>query len=277
MINIPTIPLKSNYVYKETATRKLELTFLEPLIKKYDKAPLLFMTTGGGWHFEERQWMIDFVPVIVERLRNEGFAVASADYRITGDGAKMTDILTDCFDAARYMARYADVFGIDKNRIVTIGHSAGGQIALMLAYAPQDKFKDDLSLTATFNVNVAVGLSPVAVIHDRSFHKLNNLADLYDNEYDEIEIGETEPIHNVSKNCPDTILLTGSLDELIFAKSSELLYEKLKKAGVNVKLLYSNGGCHDYKQIDENIIPSPAFEDIQAEIADLIINHIKRG
>ncbi len=275
MIDIPILPLKKDYIYKETSAKKLELTFLKPLVEKYDKAPVLFMIPGGGWHSETRQSMIDFSPIVVGKLRNEGFAVVAIDYRVTGDGAKMTDILTDCFDAARYMAKYEDVFGVDKNNFVTIGHSAGGHLALMIAYAPQDKFKDDLSMSECFEVKVAVGLSPVAVIHDRSFHILNNLADLYNDENDIEEIGETEPISYVSKTCPPTILLTGTHDDIIYPKSSEVLYEKLRVANINTKLLYSNGGTHDYKPADDDTVPTPSYEENQEECVKFVLEALR--
>ena len=115
-MDIPKGNFKQDLVYKNTAPRDLMLTFLPPLKQKYEKAPVYFIIPGGGWHSEERQSMIDFSAQSVEALRNEGFAVISIDYRVVGEGAVMRDIVTDCFDAARYAAHFADVFKIDKEK-----------------------------------------------------------------------------------------------------------------------------------------------------------------
>ncbi len=256
MIDIPTIPLKKDYIYKETASGNLELTFLEPLVQKYDKAPLLFMIPGGGWHIEYRQWMIDFVPVVVESLRKEGFAVASIDYRVFSDGVCMHDILTDCFDAIRYLVKYAQVFGIDKSSVVTIGHSAGAHLALMVGYAPQNKFYDEKSVIKMFGVKGVVALSPATVLYDKSYHELNDCTDLFDEKTMERDMKAAEPISYVSPSCPPTFLAAGTLDPLIHHTSSELLYDMLKKAGVEAELHISVGGGHDYEQKDDEEVPT---------------------
>ncbi len=170
------------------------------------------MTPGGGWHTEVRQSMLDLLSGAIDKLRNEGFAVASIDYRVADDAAKMFDVLTDCYDALRYLVRNTQIFGIDASSIVTTGRSAGGQLALMLAYAPHDKFRDDNSIIEKFNVKVAAPLSPVAVISDRSYHILNDLADVYNDVNDLSEVGETEPINYVMNS--DSIMSERALREI---------------------------------------------------------------
>ncbi len=267
--------MRHEFVYKEIGEKKLEMSFFEPLKKKYEKAPVLVMIPGGGWVAEVRESMIEFFAVAVEILRNEGFAVASIDYRVMEDKVKMVDIIADCCDAVRYLARNAQELGIDAERIVTTGHSAGGQLALMVAYSPFDKFRDETSVIEKYTVKATAPLSPVAVIYDHSYHILDNLSVLYDDLKDENEVGETEPVSCISEKCPPTIVLTGTMDNIIFPKTSEVLYEKLNNAGAKAKLLYSYGGGHSYEQMDENIAVTPSYEILQEEIVEFILEEIK--
>lgn len=71
-MDIPKGNKQADLIYKTTPQRTLMLTFLPPLTKKYEKAPVYFIIPGGGWHTEERQSMIDFSERSVEALRNEG-------------------------------------------------------------------------------------------------------------------------------------------------------------------------------------------------------------
>ena len=105
-MDIPRGQIKEDLVYKNTPQRDLMLTFLPPIKRRYEKAPVYFIIPGGGWHHEERQSMIEFSIQSVEALRNEGFAVVSIDYRVCGEGVVMSEIIADCFDAARYIAHY---------------------------------------------------------------------------------------------------------------------------------------------------------------------------
>lgn len=263
----------ADLVYKRTPQRDLTLTFLPPLQKKYNKAPLYFLIPGGGWHVENRQSMIDFSIQSVEALRKEGFAVVSIDYRVCGEGVVMREIITDCFDAARYVAHFADTLEIDKDRFVASGHSAGAHLALMLSYAPQEDFQDGYEFTDHFNVKAAAVMSPPTILQDNS---TNNLRDLND-AFVGTEKGEkerTSPISYVTGNCPPTFLSAGTSDYLVFANSSEKLYQKLTACGVDCELLLSIGGGHCFEKIHESIEPSVTMTDVQKEITRFILKHI---
>jgi triacylglycerol lipase len=263
-------------VYKITPRRNLTLTFLPPLSKKFDKAPVYFLIPGGGWHVETRQSMIDFSIQSVETLRKEGFAVVSIDYRVYNDGVVMHEIITDCFDAARYIAHFADTLNVDKNTFITSGHSAGAHLALMLAYAPQNEFQGDYTFVDTFGVKLTAVMSPPTALHDNNTNNLRDLNELFINE-PKGEKERTSPITYVTRDCPTTLLIAGTSDYLVFANSSEQLYQKLSNCGVECKLLLSIGGGHCFEQIHSSITPSLTMEQAQEEISRFVLNNIKRN
>lgn len=261
-------------VYKKTPQRDLMLTFLPPLQKKYAKAPIYFLIPGGGWHVETRQSMLDFSVQSVEGLRKEGFAVVSIDYRVCGEGVVMREIITDCFDAARYVAHFADVFGVDKARFVTSGHSAGAHLALMLAYAKAEEFQGDYEYVDPFQVKATAVMSPPTALHDNNTNNLRNMSALFVG----TEAGEKErmsPITHVTESCPPTFLSAGTSDYLVFATSSEMLYQKLLACGVECELLLSIGGGHCFEKIHERVEPSVTMADVQTEIMRFIREHIE--
>ncbi|MBQ3426734.1 MAG: alpha/beta hydrolase [Clostridia bacterium] len=272
-MDIPKGNIKQELIYKKTAQRDLMLTFLPPVKEKCEKAPVYFIIPGGGWHTEERQSMLDFSAQSVERLRNEGFAVVSVDYRVSGEGVCMREIITDCFDAARYIAHYADRLQIDNESFVLSGHSAGAHLALMLAYSPQEAFCDDYEWSDGFKVKCIAAMSAPTVLYDNSTNNLRNMHEAFLGCDTEKEKEFTSPITHVTENCPPTLLCAGTSDYLVFSSSSERLYKRLKEKNVPCELKLSVCGGHSFEKVHKDIEPSIAMEDIQSAISEFVMRH----
>lgn len=273
-MDIPLDCNKADLTYKVTPQKNLMLTFLPPLIKKYDCSPVYFLIPGGGWHSETRQSMIGFSDTSVQILRNEGFAAVSIDYRVCRQGAVMREIVTDCFDAIRYIVYYADILKIDRQRIYVSGHSAGAHLALMLAYSPSDSFADRTSLNVEndmFKIKAVAALSSPTVLYDSSTHHLLDLKDVFAGCYTLDELKAMSPITYVSKESPPTILCAGTSDYLVFSTSSERLYEVLKANNVKSKIILSVGAGHCFEKVHRETEPSVSLREIQDCIAEYII------
>ncbi len=273
-MDIPKNNSQADLVYKNTPQRDLVLTFLPPLVKKYDLAPVYFLIPGGGWHMEVRQDMINFSTVSVENLRNEGFAVVCIDYRVCGEGVVMREIITDCFDAAKYIAHFADELEIDKEKFVLSGHSAGAHLALMLSYAPGDLFKDDYAFSDEFKVIASVPMSPPTILYNNSTHNLRDLSDVFKDCDTKEEKEKTSPITYITKACPPTLLCAGTSDYLVFANSSEKVYAKLKECNVPCELKLSVGGGHCFEKMHETVEPSVSLLKMQEYITQFVLKYV---
>lgn len=271
MIDIPKNNEFADLVYKNTPQRDLMLTFFPPYEKRFEKSPVYFIISGGGWHTETRQSMIDFSIESEEILRKEGYAVVSIDYRVCKEGVVMHEIITDCFDAARYISHYADVLEIDSDNFVMSGHSAGAHLALMLSYANPDDFKDGYEFDDRFKVKSVAAMSPPTALYDRSTYHLLDIAEVFNDYNDENETKSGSPICYISENCPPTLLCAGTSDYLVFANSSEMVYNKLTECGVKSKLVLSVGGGHCFEKIHDEIEPSVSMSEIQKIIAEFIL------
>ncbi len=94
--------------------------------------PVVLMVHGGCWttSIADRSLM----NWIADDLRKDGVAVWNVDYRgvdLAGGGYPGT--FTDVAEAADQLADAARKFNLDTRRVVAVGHSAGGHLALWLA------------------------------------------------------------------------------------------------------------------------------------------------
>jgi len=98
--------------------------------------PTVLMVHGGCWQsaIADRSLM-DWAAA---DLRAAGFAVWNIDYRgVDRAGGGYPGTFEDVATAAELLASEAARFGLNPNRIVAIGHSAGGHLALWLAARPR--------------------------------------------------------------------------------------------------------------------------------------------
>ena len=91
------------------------------------------------------------------RLAERGFVVAMPQYRGAEESpfpSQVEDILT----AIRFVRAHAGNYGIDPDRIVLMGGSAGAHIALLAAYAGNRFHAPDDDLSIPVNVNGVIDL-----------------------------------------------------------------------------------------------------------------------
>lgn len=273
-MDIPVNNEQKEYIFKEIGEKKLNLLFMPPENDIYDLAPVYFIIPGGGWHMEKKEDMVSCSQKSVDELREKGFAVVAPDYRVTPEGADMEDIISDCFDAARYIAHYADVLKINKEKFVLSGHSAGGHLALMLAYAPQNLFTKNSYLTDKFGVCAVMPMSPPTILYEKDVPMTSVLSILPVLEPTPEIAHKVSPYDHVGESCPPTLLSAGTSDRLVFCNSSELLYKKLRENNVEAELILSLGGGHLFEKMHDGIEPSPAMADMQEEMIKFALKHI---
>ena len=97
--------------------------------------PAVVFIHGGGWGVGTRASVSppldDWSPSAFERIARAGLAVATVDYRLTGE-AIFPAQLHDVKAAVRWLRSQADALGIDAERLVAWGASAGGHLAALV-------------------------------------------------------------------------------------------------------------------------------------------------
>lgn len=92
--------------------------------------PVVVLVHGGCWR--ERY---DAKPLggICSALKAAGLAVWSVEYRRNGNGGGYPQTMLDVAQATDMLREVAAEYHLDLARVITMGHSAGGQLALWLA------------------------------------------------------------------------------------------------------------------------------------------------
>lgn len=185
------------------------------------KPPLVVFFYGGNWTNGERG---DY-RFVGEALASAGAVVAIPDYRLS-PAVRYPTFLEDCAHAVRWAVDHAATYGADPDRLVLMGHSAGGYNAAMLALDPRWL--------------AAVGLS------QKQVSSWIGLA----GPYDFLPIGEpmtqaafnwpdtpadSQPLAHVTPQSPPALLLVAEKDDTVDPnRNSVRMAEKLRAAGVEV-------------------------------------------
>ena len=264
-------------VYKRVGDSVNTLHWFEPLRRTKQRAPVLVMIPGGGWHRNDGMSMYHMGRLTADELREQGFGVAAVDYRgCVPDGASMADVVGDVLDAMGYIAQRADEWGADPDRLVTLGHSAGGHLALQTAY--MDPHAAPRTVETPFHIAVAVGWAPALTLlpEERDQYVYN----LTDPDEDVLFPGRREadyrlfsPLHLTGKTPVPTFVAAGEVDQIILPVQTAALADKLAARGVPVERLLCRGGEHCFLPRDGSV-PQPDFAEIQRRTTAFVLAHV---
>ncbi|MFG1802485.1 alpha/beta hydrolase [Micromonospora carbonacea] len=98
-------------------------------------APCVYWMHGGGMVMGDRFSQID---IPLEWLDLFGAVVVSVDYRLAPE-ATGTNLIDDCYHGLLWVAAHADELGVDPDRIIVAGVSAGGGLTAGVALLARDR------------------------------------------------------------------------------------------------------------------------------------------
>ena len=202
--------------------------------------PIIVMVHGGAWRSSSKAEL----PALNCYLAQEHYAVASIDYRNAPEWP-FPAAVEDVFQAIAYLKANASALHLDPTRMVVIGRSAGGQVALSAAYAGREP--------AIRGVVDYYG--PADLV--RGYEKPTRRWVLDSRKVLEDYLGGTpsqkpevyaaaSPINFVNAATPPTLLIHGRLDPLVWPEQSERLAARLKEAGrpyFHLYLPWATHGC----------------------------------
>ena len=261
-------------IYKKMGERDIEMLFFPPTTKVFDRAPVYVIIPGGGWHSANAQSMVGFSLRSATLLRERGWAVASLSYRyVSNDDVNLDEIISDCMDAGRYLAHFAEELGIDPHKIVTSGHSAGGHLALMMAYAPHRAFVADTPfdpLADEFTVIATAPLSaPTILFEDEMGYcpQAFGFMDVFGSALSAKELAaarhRTGPFDYVTPVSVPTLMVCGTHDDDVYPENSVRFYERCRAMGAPCEILYSHFGGHCFESKVEGKESFVNFKEVQ--------------
>lgn len=94
-------------------------------------SPVVVLIHGGCWL---DSYGVDHIAPVAEALREAGYAVWAPEYRRVGDeGGGIPGTFEDIRAGWSALEQHASIHNLDRTRVLLMGHSAGGHLALWLA------------------------------------------------------------------------------------------------------------------------------------------------
>ena len=122
--------------------------------------PVAVLVHGGCWL---AAYDYQYFNHLAAALADAGVASWTIEYRRLGDeGGGWPGTLLDVARATDHVRVLAGTHPLDVKRVVSIGHSAGGQLALWLGARHKLPAKSDLHLPNPLALKGAVGLAPIS-------------------------------------------------------------------------------------------------------------------
>ena len=217
--------------YKEVEGDDLNMHVFYPE-EQHEKAPAIVFFFGGGWNGGTPAQFYPHARYFAS-LGMVGFAV---EYRTkTSHGTSPFESVEDAMSAMRWVRAHAEMFGVDPNRIVASGGSAGGHLAaatgMLDAY---DAPGEDLSMSrvpdALVMFNPVIDNGPSGYGHER-------IGDRYET---------FSPFHNVNETAPPMVIFLGTKDRLIPVETMVHFQEAVHAQGVRCDVHLYGGQPHGF-------------------------------
>jgi len=212
--------------------------------------PTLIFIHGGGWvQGTKEQSLMSLMPWF-----EMGWNVVNVEYRL-GRVALAPAAVEDCLCALRYVATQAKTYDIDPTRLVVMGESAGGHLALTTGMIPESAGLDRQCPGAPLPKVAAIidwyGIADVVDLLDGPNRKTYAVAWLGSLPNREEIARRVSPLSYVRTGLPPVLAIHGDADPTVPYQHSIRLTEVLSKAGVPNQLVTIPGGKHGGFSADE--------------------------
>lgn len=231
-------------VYKEVDGWKGRIDIYTNTTSK-QPTPIAINIHGGGWSHGEKESQTGFGSFF-----ENGYAVANVAYRLV-DTAPAPAAIEDIRCALIYLYNNAKALNIDTTKIVIIGGSSGGHLALMAGFLENNTtfdsdchYEGELKVAAIINKYGITDLSP---LNESKSVKRWLAKKTGDNDF----IASVSPINYVTKNSPPTFTVHGDADPIVPYTQSVRLYRRLKNYGVMSEFLTIPNGKHGNFTVEE--------------------------
>ncbi len=221
---------------------------------------------GGGWNGGTPAQFVKHC----EYLAARGMVAITVDYRVfKRQQAKPYQYVADAKSAIRWMRQQVDILGIDPQKIVAGGGSAGGHLAASTATLPDyEKASEDLTISSIPN---AVAL----------FNPVLLTASLVDKYEIAPQVQKTllkrmgtdpstlSPIHHIQAGMGPSIIFHGTADRTVPYKTAEIFHQLMDKKGNDCTLVAYEGEGHGFFNYGRK--NNGAFVDTMAKLDNFLV------
>lgn len=221
-------------IYKSVEGQNLKLHIFDPAeFRTNDARPVFLVFHGGGWVGGGAKGFYPFAA----HFAGLGLVGISVDYRLIKRGSGMTPAICvkDGRSAVRYVRSHAAELGIDPNKIIVSGGSAGGHVAACIACCQGiDEAGEDISVSP---------LPDAVVLY---WPVLDTSREGYGNRISGDHWQDISPLRLVRPGLPPTLVFHGSADPAVPVKGAEAFHAAMIRAGNQCELVIEPGAKHGY-------------------------------
>jgi acetyl esterase/lipase len=219
-----------NVIYKTVDTISLALDIYHAKAVGNHPKPALVFVHGGAWKSGKRG---DYLPYLIDYAR-KGYVAITVSYRLSRV-AIFPAAVQDVNCAVRWVKANAANHGIDPERIVLIGGSAGGHLSMMVGYGGSEAlFQEDCPYDEGSTVQAIVNLyGPADLTSDEAKGRNEPVSFLGSTYEDDPSVYEkASPRFYITSEAPPTLIFHGTIDTVVPVSQSDSLAVWLKEAGV---------------------------------------------
>ncbi len=292
--------VKTTVAYREVDGHKILLDIYRP--EGNEVRPVIVWIHGGALIMGNREYVDPQVSAVAEE---RGYALVSIDYRLAPE-TKLPELISDIEAAFHWLAEAgAKQFHLDVDHIVVTGGSAGGYLTLVTGYRVEPRPK---ALVALYGYGDLIGewystpsphpchnprkitreeaaqQTDGTVISDPGqrkgdggliylYYRQNGIWPREVSGFDAATITEKiapfEPVRNVTRDYPPTMLIHGTKDTDVPFAESTMMAEQFERHGVPYVLKAIENGEHGFGGGDPQQIAS-AYEAMR----EFIVKHL---
>ncbi len=220
--------------------------------------PAIVALPGGGWREVDRG---NYGAAVASAFVPAGYVVVPADYlyAASSGGRAWPANIRDVRDAIRYVRKNAAALGVNPDKIVVSGESAGGHLAALAGTLPEGAFAPDARRPKLVDGDKVSG-KPNAVVAFYAPTDLLNEWQIRGNArpYLTTFLGDSprrarglyqaaSPRFHVTPDDAPTFLAQGTADNVIPVSQTEAYDQALKDAGVKQSLSILTGQPHGFR------------------------------
>ncbi|WP_428539732.1 alpha/beta hydrolase [Rhodopila sp.] len=183
-------------------------------------APVVVFFYGGGWESGSRS-SYRFVGA---SLAARGVVTVIPDYRLYPT-VRFPAFMQDAAEAVAWTRAHVEEYGGDPNRLFLMGHSAGGQIATLLALDGSYLRADGVDPRQIRGVIGLAGPYDFLPLRSRTLKAIFG---------PETEWPRSQPINYVTSGAPPMMLAAGTADDTVDPGNTTRLAVRLRQDGVAV-------------------------------------------
>lgn len=251
----------SDYVYKNYAYGSHERQVMDLYLPEENdgEVGLVLMLHGGGWYAGDKDVYESGLKTACNDL---GFAAAAINYRYISESSDIHNIMDDIDAALAKIKETASAQGININKVLLTGSSAGAHLSMLYAYSRKD--------TAPITPAAVVSNCGPTDLTDENFFVDNDLGDeefvsllfsyacgqrfTYAERANAIEaLKAVSPLYYVDEDTVPTVINHGKKDTIVPFSNATSIAKKFEEYGVKYDFnIYPNSG-HELGKDEENI------------------------